>query len=493
MSQLIIQPQAGFQLNFLASQSDITIGGGAAGAGKSFALLLEAARHHHNKDYHAIIFRRTAAQVRNAGGLWDTAGNIYPLLGAVPNVSRLTWLFPSGSTVRFGHLQHERNIYDHQGTQYPFIGFDELTHFTERQFFYVLTRNRSLCGVRPYIRATCNPDPDSWLARLVDWWIDKTTGYPIPEYAGQQRLFVREGEALIWGNNVAELQSIIHNEQLTENAKSISFIPGNIQDNPLLMHNDPAYLANLLSQDAATRSALLDGNWLTNVDELSLFSSRDIDAMLMKCTLSHPRPQYYISCDVARYGRDLAVICCWRDWTLLQGHVFTSCDLELLYNQIERSRKELNIAAQNVVVDEDGIGGGLVDRGRYQGFRAALAPINKENYLNLKTQCYFTLSQLIQQGAISLGSVTWYVNQVQTENLNIGKLQTTLSLKLKQELRAIHRIPLNHTNEGKFRINSKDAQKHLLAGRSPDLADALMIRCYIHLKLLHKPSGSISW
>ena len=76
-------------------------------------------------------------------------------------------------------------IYDGQGAQVP--GFDELTHSTKSQFFYMMSRNRSMCGVRPYIRATCNPDADSWVAEFISWWIDQETGLPIPERAGKVR------------------------------------------------------------------------------------------------------------------------------------------------------------------------------------------------------------------------------------------------------------------------------------------------------------------
>lgn len=68
-----------------------------------------------------------------------------------------------------------------------FIGFDELTHFSEAQFWYMLSRNRSMSGVRPYVRATTNPDADSWVAKLIDWWIDDVSGYPIPERGGVVR------------------------------------------------------------------------------------------------------------------------------------------------------------------------------------------------------------------------------------------------------------------------------------------------------------------
>ena len=110
--------------------------------------------------------------IRAEGGLWDASKSIYSLIDAAyPRDSRLEWVFPSNVKLKFSHLEYEKNIYDWQGSEIPFIGFDELTHFTSSMFFYLLSRNRSTCGVKPYIRATCNPDPDSWVADLIAWWI----------------------------------------------------------------------------------------------------------------------------------------------------------------------------------------------------------------------------------------------------------------------------------------------------------------------------------
>ncbi len=90
------------------------------------------------------------------------------------------WRWPRAGKIKFSHLQFETTVYDWQGAQIALICFDELTHFTAHQFFYMVSRNRSTCGVKPYIRATCNPDADSWVADFLAWWIDRETGLPIP-------------------------------------------------------------------------------------------------------------------------------------------------------------------------------------------------------------------------------------------------------------------------------------------------------------------------
>src|SRR5437870_61665 len=102
------------------------------------------------------MFRRTSVQVLNKGGMWDESFRIYPLLRAESNITRLEWTFPPhNNRIRFGHMEHEKTRFDWQGAQIPYIAWDELTHFTEEQFFYILSRNRSTCGVRPYSGLGC--------------------------------------------------------------------------------------------------------------------------------------------------------------------------------------------------------------------------------------------------------------------------------------------------------------------------------------------------
>lgn len=252
-----IRPQAGAQEKFLSTPADICIYGGAAGGGKSWGLLLEPLRHTHNPQFSAVIFRRTTKQVRNPGGMWDESSKLYPMVGADGKESVLEWKFPSGAMLKFAHMEHEKNRLDWQGSQIPLICFDELTHFTKGQFMYMLSRNRSTCGVRPYVRATTNPDSDSWVAGFISWWIDPDTGYPIIERSGALRWFVRNGDNLVWADTPEELQKQFPGEA----PKSVTFISASIFDNKILLEKDPGYLSNLKALPRVERERLLGGNW----------------------------------------------------------------------------------------------------------------------------------------------------------------------------------------------------------------------------------------
>ncbi len=255
-----IRPQPGPQERFLSTPADIAIYGGGAGGGKTWALLLEPLRHINNKDFDAVIFRRTSPQIRNPGGLWDASFDLYPCIGGAPKQEPLEWKFPSGAKLKFAHMEHEKNKLDWQGSEVPFIGFDELTHFTETQFFYMLSRNRSMSGIRPYIRATCNPDAGSWVAQFIAWWIDQRTGIAIPERSGVLRWFVRVNDLIVWGDSPAEIMAA-HPEVQRVDVKSATFIVASIHDNRKLIERDPGYLGNLRALPQVERERLLGGNW----------------------------------------------------------------------------------------------------------------------------------------------------------------------------------------------------------------------------------------
>lgn len=135
--------------------------------------------------------------------------------------------------------------------------FDELCHFTWSQFIYMLSRNRSMCGIKPYIRATCNPDSQSWVRSFIDWWIDKDTGYPIEERSGKIRYFIMREDKVIWADTKQELEEKYNNCL----PKSATFISSKIYDNPALLKQNPEYLANLQALPKFEREQLLHGNW----------------------------------------------------------------------------------------------------------------------------------------------------------------------------------------------------------------------------------------
>jgi len=247
---------------FADCQADIAIYGGQAGGGKTWALVFEPLKYMKVKDANASIFRRTFSDITNQGGLWDEAYQMYTELGAKPNNKQYSFTFKGGLQVKFCHLQTEEDKYNYKGAQIAIILFDELTSFTETQFWYLMSRNRTKSKIKPYIRATTNPDATSWVLKLVEWWIDDN-GYAIPERSGVIRYFIYKENELIWGDTPEEL-----NERFPEEMPlSFTFIPASLDDNPILMDSDPMYKAKLMNMPKVERERLLGGNWKIVDDE----------------------------------------------------------------------------------------------------------------------------------------------------------------------------------------------------------------------------------
>lgn len=270
MKTVTIQPQEGPQTAFLASDADIVIYGGGAGGGKSWALLLEDLYYADDPAFASVTFRRTYPQIVAPGGLWEDSMTLYGHLGAKPSVDPLQWRWKSGAISRFAHMQYEGDKFQWQGSQIPLIKWDELTHFSRSQFFYLLSRNRSAAGIPTRMRASCNADADSWVAELIAWWINQQTGHPIPERAGVIRYFARDGERMIWADDPLDLPRIVVDGVIVP-PKSLTFIPATVYDNKVLLKADPGYLATLMSLDYVERERLLGNNWKIRYTAGSMF------------------------------------------------------------------------------------------------------------------------------------------------------------------------------------------------------------------------------
>jgi predicted phage terminase large subunit-like protein len=180
----------------------------------------------------------------------------------------MDWTFPSGALIEFSHLQYLKDVASHLSKQYELIIFDQLEQFLEGQFWALFGRARSSCGIQPYVRAACNPDPDSFLYDggngLISWWIGED-GYPIPERSGVIRWFVRDtDDELIWADTKEELQKLAPHicADDPEAPNSITFIASSLDDNEALTKADPKYKSKLMAMPRVERARLLGGNWL---------------------------------------------------------------------------------------------------------------------------------------------------------------------------------------------------------------------------------------
>lgn len=503
----MIKPQPGAQETFLSSPADIAIYGGAAGGGKSYMLLMEPTRHFKNAKLAGVIFRRETPQITNPGGLWDTSQEIYSLCNGRPVQHRHKWTFASGATMQFSHLQYEKDKESWQGSQIPYIAFDELCHFTKTQFFYFFSRNRSTSGIRGYMRASCNPDPDSWVAKFISWWIDEETGLPIPERSGVIRYLVVFSGDEYWFDTLAEAYEFAQTSGLLVDAgvddmdlrpedliKSVTFINSTIKDNQILIKKDPGYLGSLLALPPEERAMLLEGNWKFRTDGLGLCEYAAVRNIFSNWVVPGIAPKRCITCDAARFGKDLCVMAVWRGWEVVHMSVYKKSDVNDIVDHIELLRKKFGIMKSNVLIDQDGVGGDSVKIGQYRGFRAMDAPMIDPNtriqevYENLKTQCAYRLCQLhVNTGEIQLNitpSTCWiYDDSSLTPKLStkikMGALVRDVKDMIQEDLRSVKRVVKKDVKE-KMKVENKDAQKAILL-RSPDFYDTLMMRVVFDL------------
>ena len=226
------------QAEFMSRPEPEALYGGAAGGGKSDALVIEALRQVHIPHYRALILRKTYPQLSD---LVDKSQVYYhrAFPQAQYNATAHVWNFPSGAKIYFGSMQYTKDRTNYQGKAFDFIGFDELTHFEWEEYSYMMSRNRPTGpGTRVYMRATTNPGGigHGWVkARFIT---PAPPGTPITE---EYTVKLPDGT-----------------EQKLQRARV--FIPSSIFDNPALLQNDPGYLASLAAMPEAEKQTLLYGS-----------------------------------------------------------------------------------------------------------------------------------------------------------------------------------------------------------------------------------------
>lgn len=213
--------------------------GGAAGGGKSDALIAEGLRQVHIPHYKGLILRKTYPQLSE---LIEKSQNLYPRVvpGCRYNDSKHVWSFPSGAKIVFGSMHHASDKINYQGKAYDFIAFDELTHFTYEEYSYLYSRNRANGpGTRVYIRGTANP------GGVGHGWVKKR--------------FIDAAKPL---ETVVENVTVPDgNGGVRDIERTRCFVPATVFDNKALLANDPNYVANLALLPEAERKALMYGDW----------------------------------------------------------------------------------------------------------------------------------------------------------------------------------------------------------------------------------------
>lgn len=252
---------------------DEVLFGGTVGGGKSQCLLMDASRDLTSPHYRALLLRRTMPEL--ARTLIERAHQIYGRIepGGFVGSPRPMWRFRTGAEVHFGYLQHDSDVKNYDGSEYSYIGWDELQHFTEYQYTYVNSRARSSKGLPIRIRATATPPQDlvgAWVLKRFAPWLDRGPDYHgIRAESGKVLYFIGTRDQ---GEQYVERGTI---DDVGAAAKGRTFIMSKVTENPYL---DKKYIATLLALDSVTRERLLYGNWGAMDKQGALWSRATVNA-----------------------------------------------------------------------------------------------------------------------------------------------------------------------------------------------------------------------
>lgn len=500
-------PQKGCQEAFLSCNSDIIIYGGKRGGGKSWAILDEALKDCFDKYFRATILRK---EVNDLEQLENNSDELYSQFGNY-NKSKtdMTWNFNSGAKVKLTY--HSGSYGDFkirfQGQEISYIAIDEITQISYEKFKYLTTCNRNSHYIPNRLFGTCNPDPDCWVAKFIDWWIGED-GYPIPERNGVERYCFMGGDdakeptSISWGNTREEVylknKALIDdlyrpyknlNLGITEEemfVKSVTFIEGRLEENIQLLRSDVSYVANLANQATEDIERDLKGNWryktvgddLINFAQMEAFFSNDMQLWDGKRRAS---------CDVAFDGGDNLVLYLWIG-KHIQDVFVCSRNSKIVLQLVKNKLLEWGVLEEDFTYDLNGVGQ------TFKGFFPSAVPFNnkesveeelKGTFDTIKSRCAYLFYHALNDGEIS-------INPDLLNRKFSGKGFKNLPLRdiLMKERKAIKQ-DINVTDKG-FCIIKKPEMKKMV-GHSPDFIEAMLMMFILLIKTKKHKLIGLEW
>ena len=293
---------------------------------------------------------------------------------------------------------------------------DEANQITEKAKNIVASRMRyklDQYGLIPKLLMTCNPSKN---------WV--YTQYYRPSKEGKQKKYRK-------------------------------FIQSLVDDNEYI---SKYYKTQLETLDELSKQRLLFGNWEYDATNDSLI---DYDAILNLFSQKGVMGSKYISCDVARFGSDKTIIMYWEGLYIKKIRTLLKSAVNDVVDEVRQIQQDNQVPLRNIIIDEDGVGGGAKDYLRCQGFVNNARPIKAENYQNLKTQCYYKLADLINKAQIGISC-----NDINVKNNIIEELEQVRTK--------------DADKDNKLQMIPKDTIKGII-GRSPDYSDAMAMRMYYEI------------
>ena len=502
---LRIIAQKGAQESFLSTGVDIMIGGGSRGGSKSFSLLMEALKDIKNPYFNATILRNEKDDLLD---IINTSHILYSQFGNYnKSQNDMTWYFDNGGKLKFSYYADNFEDFKKrfQGKQYSYIGIDEITHCPYEKFKYLITNNRNAFGIKNRFWGTCNPDPDSWVRKFIDWWIGED-GFPIPERNGVIRYCYMDGDtpdSIYWGDSPEEVyeqcKSIIDPlwndayeelgfNKITLFVKSVSFIKASLVDNLKLLESDPNYVANLAQQDEEQRSRDLEGNWNFKSTGDDMIKMDDMERFYTN-SFQMDDNRRRVTCDVAFDGGDSLVMWLWRGWHIEDIFV-CRLDSKGSVEAVQAKLNEWGVLEEDFCYDLNGIGQA------FKGYFKRAVPFNnresvddklKHVYDTIKSQSAYLFAKKLINREVSINP-----RLLDLKFSGKGFEKVPLRQILMKERKCI-RADESASDKGFCIIKKAEMKK--IVGHSPDYFEALFMRMIFDIKKTKhsKPKGMLRY
>lgn len=490
--------QKGGQTDMLSSSADISIVGGSRGGGKSYVLLMNALYDITNPNFRAIVFRKDLDDLTD---IIDTSQELYMPYGTYNRAKNdMTWNFDAGGWLTFSYHAMEYNAFHdrYQGKQYSYIGIDEVTQMSFKKFKVLTMSNRNAYNIRSRIVGSCNPDPDSWVAKFIEWWIDQETGLPIPERAGKIRYCTMSGDyvsQVVWGDSREEVFEKCKDEimsywteDMAEYGKpedlfiySVAFVPAKLTDNKALMASNPAYIKSLYGQNDETKARFLDGNWKYKAVGTDIIKMEHMERFYSNAVQTGDGIRR-VTCDAAFDGGDQCVFWLWEG-----NHIL---DVEASKKDAKNTVDFTRALLERWRVREENFAYDLIGVGQvFKGFFPKAIPFNakeavdekfKGMFYNLKAQAFQYFADHIKDGTYS----------IEPTILNKRFSGKGYDKKLLSEILNEERRVIRFREDDPTRVIDKVREMKKIIHRSPDFIEGATIREIFNIKSTHhKPKN----
>lgn len=471
---------------------------------KSFSSLMEVLKDIKNPDFHAVILRNEKDDLQS---LITDSYKLFSQFGTYnKSQNDMTWNFDNGGWLKFsyyaGAYQEFKTRF--QGRQYAYICIDEGTQCPYKKFKYLLTNNRNASGIRNRFWITCNPDPESWVRKFIDWWVDED-GYIIPERNCVLRYCFMDGDtpdSIYWGDTREEVyeqcKGIIDSlwkesyaelgyDKLEMFIKSVTFVRADVSENIKLVATDPSYIANLAQQDEEQRMRDLDANWNYKAAGDDMVKKEDLEAIFENAEQLGDNV-HKASADIAFTGGDNFVMWHWVGFHCIDLRVMR-LDSKTLVSVVQATLREWGVEECNFTYDMQGIGqyfkGFFPDAVPFNNQAAPIATERKEAdgikylYKDLKSQCAFLFYRYIKERKISIAD-----ELLERKYSGKGFEKVPLRQILQKERKCLRRD--EESSDRGFKLLPKKVAKKYV-GHSPDFFESwFYVMIFTLVKKKHK-------